>query len=154
VAVYKANQVLTASPVERVVLLYRGAIRFANEQASETELGNRERSHRASMRAQEIVSALRETLDLSAGPVAGQLDGLYAFCLDRLMDGNIRRDARPVREATLVLQGLLEAWQQIASSRIAAADAPGPGTLPVGQAARSGGAGAPARVATFSGALR
>jgi flagellar secretion chaperone FliS len=114
-AAYKTSQILTASPVERVVLLYRGAIRFATLQVAETERGHREAAHNASIRAQEIVSALRETLDLSAGAVARQLDGLYDFCLRRLTEGNIRSQAAPVREAIQVLQGLLEAWLQVAN---------------------------------------
>ncbi len=115
-ATYRTSQILTASPVERVILLYRGAIRFATTQASETEQGHRETAHHASMRAQEIVGALRETLDLSAGPVALQLDGLYAFCLRRLIDGNLRQDGALAREAIQVLQGLLDAWIQIAGA--------------------------------------
>ena len=139
-AAYKTSQILTASPVERVVLLYRGAIRFATMQASEAEHGDREAAHVASLRAQEIVAALRESLDLSAGPIADQLDGLYAFCLRRLVDGNVRGSSAPVREAIQVLQGLLDAWVQVSG---AAAPAPGP-ALPAPIAAAIAGAGAAA----------
>ena len=113
-AAYKTSQILTASPVERVVLLYRGAIRFATLQVSATEQGSREQAHIASLRAQEIVSGLRATLDLSAGPIAVQLDALYGFCLRRLIDANLGCDARPAREAISILSSLLEAWSQLA----------------------------------------
>ena len=115
-ATYRTSQVLTATPVERVVLLYRGAIRFATLQIAETQQGHREAAHNASLRAQEIVSALRESLDLSAGALPRRLDGLYDFCLRRLMEGNLRRSAGPAGEAVQVLQGLLEAWIQISGA--------------------------------------
>jgi flagellin-specific chaperone FliS len=41
-----------------------------------------------SIRCQEIVTALRGSLDLSAGPIATQLDDLYDFVLRRLEKGN------------------------------------------------------------------
>ena len=98
-AAYKTSQILTASPVERVVLLYRGAIRFATLQVSATEQGSREQAHIASLRAQEIVSGLRATLDLSAGPIAIQLDQLYDYVLRRLVAGNVSKDPKPTEAA-------------------------------------------------------
>ena len=168
-AAYRASQVLTASPVERVVLLYRGAIRFAFQAIDETEKGNRETSNRASLRSQEIVSALRATLDMSAGPIATNLDSLYAFCLARLTDGNIHRDPKPVREAITVLQGLLEAWQQIAQNSngtvVPAQSAAPAGPLPAaragfqpvgatGSATTLRGGAQAARMAAYSGSVR
>lgn len=122
---YRTSQVLTASPAERIVLLYQGAIRFSRQQVDRLARGEQEEAHAASLRAQEIVAALRETLDLAAGPIAGQLDALYAFCLDRLMAGNLRSDARAVEEAIQVLQGLLESWQQVAVGSPAAGSGQG-----------------------------
>jgi flagellar protein FliS len=112
---YRTSQVLTASPAERIVLLYQGAIRFARQQVDLLARGERAEAHAASLRAQEIVAALREHLDLTAGPVAAGLDSIYGFCLTRLIDGNVHGDARPVEEAIGVLQDLLGAWQQVAA---------------------------------------
>ncbi|HEX8941058.1 MAG TPA: flagellar export chaperone FliS [Candidatus Limnocylindrales bacterium] len=114
-ASYRTAQVTSASPAGQVVLLYQGAIRFGTQHLAALERGDREEANRASLRCQEIVAALRETLDLSAGPIAVQLDTLYDFALDRLMAGNVRRDPRPTEEALKVLRDLLDAWQAIAA---------------------------------------
>jgi flagellar protein FliS len=111
---YRTSQVSTSTPVGQVVLLYEGAIRFATLHMAHLEAGRSEAAHIASIRAQEIVSGLREVLDPSAGPIAAQLDSLYDFVLSRLADGNIRHEAEPTGEAIKILRGLLEAWQAIA----------------------------------------
>lgn len=117
---YRTSQVSTSTPVGQVVLLYQGAIRFATIHVAHLEAGRTEAAHGASIRAQEIVSGLREVLDPSAGPIAAQLDSLYDFVLSRLVDGNIHRSAKPTGEAITILRGLLEAWQAIAGGSVPA----------------------------------
>lgn len=124
-ATYRTAQVTTASPASQIVLLYQGAIRFGTQHLCFLEQKNFEAAHKASIRAEEVVSALRTSLDMSAGPVAAQLDQLYDFVLRRLIDGNVSKTPRPTEEALEVLRGLLEAWQQLAS-RPAAELAPRP----------------------------
>jgi flagellar protein FliS len=112
---YRTAQVVSASPVGQVVLLYQGAIRFAAQHLAWLERREIEQAHKASIRSQEIVSALKGSLDLSAGPIAIQLDQLYDFVLRRLSAGNIAKDPRPTEEAIQILRGLLEGWQELAS---------------------------------------
>jgi flagellar protein FliS len=114
-AAYRTSQVSSASRAGQVVLLYQGAIRFASQHLAFVERHDVEEAHKASIRAQEIVNALRGALDLSAGPIAVQLDQLYDFVARRLVDGNLTKDPRPTEEAIKVLRGLLEAWQEIAA---------------------------------------
>ena len=119
---YRATQVNAASPAERVVLLYEGALRFSRSSVAALERGDRPGAHAASVRAQEIVGELRATLDLAAGgEIAGQLDALYDFVIDRLMQGNIRRDTALTGEAIGVLEDLIGAWRQVASGATAPA---------------------------------
>jgi hypothetical protein len=73
-----------------------------------------------------LALAWRTDLDLSAGPLAANLDALYDFVLDRLVAGNVAKDPRPTEEALTVLQGLLEAWHEIARGPAAEADQPEP----------------------------
>ena len=115
-AAYRTSQAASASGAGQIVLLYQGAIRFASQHLAFVERRNIEAAHIASIRSQEIVAALRGSLDLSAGPIALQLDQLYDFVQDRLASGNMTKDPRPTQEAIQVLRGLLEAWQEIAAS--------------------------------------
>jgi flagellar protein FliS len=113
-ATYRSTQVASSSPAGRIVLLYQGAIRFGAQHVSALERGDRETAHRTSIRCQAIVAGLQETLDLSAGPVAAQLDQLYDFILRRLVEGNVTEKAGPTEEALTILRQLLGTWQEIA----------------------------------------
>ncbi len=114
-AAYRTSQVASATRAGQIVLLYQGAIRFATQHLAFVERREIEKAHRASIRSQEIVAALRGSLDLSAGPIAIQLDQLYDFVMRRLVAGNLAKDPRPTEEAIKVLRGLLDAWQEIAA---------------------------------------
>ena len=114
-AAYRTSQVVSASRAGQIVLLYQGAIRFGAQHLAFVERHDVEQSHRASIRCQEIVTALRGSLDLSAGPIAVQLDQLYDFVLRRLADGNATKSPRPTEEALQILRGLLDAWQELAA---------------------------------------
>jgi flagellar protein FliS len=114
-AAYRTAQVVSTSRTGQVVLLYQGAIRFATQHLAWLERRDIEQAHRSSMRCQEVVAALRGSLDLSAGPIATQLDALYDFVQRRLVAGNLSKEPKPTEEALQVLRGLLEAWQDLAA---------------------------------------
>jgi flagellar protein FliS len=114
-AAYRTVQVSTSSPGAQVVLLYEGAIRYSAQFVQRQQAGDLEGAHTASIRAQAIVSALRESLDLSAGEVALQLDAIYDFVGRRLVAGNMAKQAGPALEAITLLRDLLEAWRTIAA---------------------------------------
>lgn len=130
-AAYRTSQVSSASGAGQVVLLYQGAIRFASQHLAFIERHDVEQAHKASIRAQEIVSALRGSLDLSAGPIAVQLDQLYDFVMRRLMTGNMEKDPRPTAEALQVLRGLMEAWQELAARPASELVDEGPAPTPI-----------------------
>ena len=114
-AAYRTAQVVSASRAGQIVLLYQGAIRFGTQHLAWLERKDVEKAHRSSIRCQEIVAALRGSLDLSAGPIAIQLDELYDFVLRRLSAGNMSKEPKPTEEALQVLRGLLDAWQELAA---------------------------------------
>ncbi len=114
-ATYRTAQVVSASRAGQIVLLYQGAIRFGAQHLAWLERHEIEQAHRSSLRSQEIVAALRASLDMSAGPIAVQLAGLYDFVLRRLVEGNVSKTAQPTEEALQVLRGLLDAWQELAA---------------------------------------
>jgi flagellar protein FliS len=146
-ATYRTSQVVSASRAGQIVLLYQGAIRFGAQHLAWLERREIEKAHRSSIRCQEIVTALRGSLDLSAGPIAIQLDQLYDYVLRRLVAGNVSKDPKPTEDALKVLRGLLDAWQELASRPASAiADAapepePGPSLrapMPVGSLVGAG----------------
>jgi len=113
--VYRRTEIQSRSPLELVVMLYDGALRFmtdARDAAARRDIPAR---REAVSRTLAIISELQSTLDLGAGgDMARSLDGLYAFVTSRLMDATARQDPQPIDEAIRVFSTLREAWAAIA----------------------------------------
>lgn len=114
-AEYKAQAAATASPAQLVLMLYNGAIAevaraergLAQVPVDHTDV------HDCLTRAQAIVRELSLTLDRERGGViAANLASLYAFCTERLVDANVRKDAAPLAAATDVLTQVRDSWEQ------------------------------------------
>ena len=117
---YKNQQdwdILGATPLELVRMLYRGAIQSVR--AARTALANgqiRERSA-AITKACAIVQELTVSLDKEAGgEVATNLAELYVYVHKRLGDANIEQADAPLAEAERLLSILLEAWSELSES--------------------------------------
>jgi flagellar protein FliS len=113
---YRQARVTTASPVQIVVSLYEGAIRFLREGIAHHEAGDIGRRGVAFSRAHEIVSELIVTLDHERAPeMAENLARLYDFVLRTIVDATSRNDAKVVEPAIAVLEKLASAWREIAT---------------------------------------
>src|SRR4051812_21363032 len=106
---YRQTEIQSRSPLELVVMLYDGALRFtADAREAMVRKDIRLRQEHLS-RALAIVSELQSTLDMeSRGDVAEHLDKLYGFVRDRLVDASIKQDLQPLDEARRILTTLRE----------------------------------------------
>jgi len=102
---------LTASPEELQLMLYDGAIKFA-EEARHALIDDRlEDSHNALIRAQNIVLELSSGLNHEMDPgLCGKLASLYNFIYRRLVEANLNRDATAIDDALKVLTYQRETW--------------------------------------------
>lgn len=111
---YRQTEIQSRSPVELVVMLYDGAIRFTNDARDAIAQRDIARRARSISRVMAIVGELQNTLNMEeGGEVAESLDKLYSFVRDRLIDASLRQDARPLDEALKVLITLREGWSGI-----------------------------------------
>ena len=114
---YKRNAILTASPEKLVVMLYDGAIQHLER--ARIDLATPGKTHSPSVgihlgKAMAIIGELRTTLDHEkGGEVAGNLDRLYDFCLDRIYETNVERRPEPIDGTLGVMKTLKEAWDAI-----------------------------------------
>lgn len=108
---YKTQQIMTASKEELTLMLYNGAIRFANESIQKLEAGDIEKAHYANMRAQDIVREFMATLDMQF-EVSEQLYVLYDYIEYCLIQGNIKKEKEPVIQARDMLVELRDTWYQ------------------------------------------
>lgn len=104
---------MTASREKLVVLLYEGALRFMDQSVLQFQQGDGSAGQTLS-RAFAIVSELRTSLDFEkGGKVATDLDRLYVFVQDRLLEATRTRSPERVAEARQVMAQLKEAWDGI-----------------------------------------
>lgn len=111
------TDVNAASPHRLVTLLFDGAFEAMQHAAQALRDGNVEIKHRALSRAVRILDeGLRAGLNLSAGPLAGDLHELYGYICMRLTQANLRNDLTAIEEAQRLLTPVREAWAGIAQA--------------------------------------
>jgi flagellar protein FliS len=111
---YRQTEIQSRSPLELVVMLYDGALRFTAD-AREAMVRRDIRTRQQNLsRALAIVSELQSTLDMdTGGEVAEHLDKLYGYIRDRLIEASARQDLQPLDDARRVLSTLREGWLAI-----------------------------------------
>jgi flagellar protein FliS len=119
---YRQYEIQSRSPLELVVMLYDGALRFTSD-ARDAMMRRDIRARQQHLsRAMAIVSELQSTLDMeTGGEVAEHLDKLYGFVRDRLIDASLKQDLQPLDEARRVLTTLREGWLAISRASASAA---------------------------------
>lgn len=110
---YRQVQLETASPVELIIKLYDGAIRFISLGAKALADKDYTQANNWLLRAQDIIDELNFNLDMSTGEIASNLRGLYNFFGRTLMEANIRKDPRNLQNVIDMLGSLRDAWNQV-----------------------------------------
>lgn len=114
---YYQTQIQSRSPLELVVMLYDGALRFLDQTVEAMKRNDLVTKRDSLSRAMAIVTELHGMLDQEqGGEVAASLDSLYTYMMERLSDANQKRDPAPVLEVIRLMSGLREAWSQIAQA--------------------------------------
>lgn len=111
---YRQQQILNASPAERVVLLYDGAIRFMMITKMAITEKDIQKRFDNSVKARNIISHLQETLDMEkGGEIAQNLDNIYNYLLKQFPEID-KNNLEAVEEVMKHLKILRESWAKIA----------------------------------------
>src|SRR5579864_197154 len=111
---YRQTEAQTASPTELVVMLYRGAVRFAKAGIDGVNRKDIQAAHTGFVRAQQIVTELNTTLNMEhGGDIAKQLRAIYTFVNQLLIQANIQKTVEPAEHSVELLEGLLSAWVEL-----------------------------------------
>ena len=114
---YHQTQIQSQSPLELVVMLYDGALRFLQMAADATRRNDLVAKREGMSRSLAIIGELQNTLNLrEGGEVALSLDRLYTYITGRLVDANAKKDPVPIDEAIRLLRPVRDAWAQIAAA--------------------------------------
>jgi len=109
---YNKSKILTASPAELTLMLYEGAIKFCNIAIIGIEQGNIEKAHNNIVRVQKIIEEFRNTLDRSY-KVSEDFDRVYVYLLERLLEGNIKKDKEILEEVLTHLRSMRDTWIEV-----------------------------------------
>lgn len=112
---YRKNAVNGASPLQLVIMLYDGALRFMEAGRHAMAHGDLPRQNDQLQRAQKIVMELMACVDLErGGDIAKNLLSLYTYVLDELVKANMEDNAERIERGMRVMRDLRESWAQIA----------------------------------------
>ena len=114
---YRKASVNTLDQHKLIVMLYDGAIKqagFAVEYIKQNEI---EKTHKALVKAKNIVTELMASLNLEkGGEVAKNLQSLYAYMFSQLIEANMNKDTKPVITVLGLLKELRVAWVHIGNA--------------------------------------
>jgi flagellar secretion chaperone FliS len=117
---YRQTEIQSRTPLELVVMLYDGALRFGGQARVAIVRKDIRARREAISRTLAILSELQATLDLEkGGEIATSLDKLYVYIIGRFLEAAAKQDVRPLDEALSVLTTLRGAWAGIALPTLA-----------------------------------
>ena len=113
-----ATAVMDASPHQLTQLLLKAAMDKLSVAVGAVERNDIQLRVASIAKAIDIVIELKSTLDLEkGGDVAAELDRLYQFVLDQLLDANLQSDTSKLQAAREIIGTIHEAWVQITPAR-------------------------------------
>lgn len=116
VARYKSVNIQTVTPVQLVVKLYDGALRFLAQAQEAIENNDFSARGKALSKAHAVVSELQSTLDQSHAPeLCQELDRLYEFTLHQITQCAVSGNADHLKSPISILEQLRGAWVELAS---------------------------------------
>ncbi len=93
-------------------MLFDGAIRFGQQALDYITRGEIEEAHSKLLRAQDIVNELIFSLNLDLGEIAHNLQQLYTYINDLLVQANIKKDPAKCEKALQMLKELRSTWEE------------------------------------------
>ena len=108
---YLRTRVLTATPEQLQMMLYDGAIRFAEQAKAALQAKDFEKSYNMISRVQKIITEMSCTLKHDVYPeLCGKLASLYNYAYRKLIEANIDHKPEPLDDALEVLRYQRETW--------------------------------------------
>lgn len=111
-AAYANNKIMTASPAELTLMLYEGAIKFANLAIAGIEEKDIQKAHTNIMKVERIIEEFQATLNHKY-PVAKDFDNVYNYLLIRLKEANVKKDKEIMEEVLKYLRTMRDTWKEV-----------------------------------------
>ncbi len=109
---YGNNKIQTATQAELTLMLYEGAVKFANIAMVALEKKDYEATNYNIQRCRNIVVELMTTLDPKY-PVAEDFKRLYDYIFNLLVQANLKKDKEILEQALEELRSIRDIWKEI-----------------------------------------
>ncbi|MGN0436009.1 MAG: flagellar export chaperone FliS [Wujia sp.] len=109
---YGNNKILTATQAELTLMLYDGAVKFANIALAALEKKDYETVNTNIQKSRNIVVELTSTLNHKY-PVADDFERLYNYIFGLLVEANMKKDKDVLERALDELRSIRDIWKQI-----------------------------------------
>ena len=111
-AAYQNSKIMTASPAELTLMLYDGAIKFANIAVAAIEKNDIEKAHNNIMKVERIILEFKSSLDHKY-PVAKDFEQVYNYLIRRLHEANMKKDTEIMEEILKHLRTMRDTWKEV-----------------------------------------
>ncbi len=108
---YKNNSVYTATPEELTMMLYDGALKFANQALVALERKDLMKTNELIQRTSDIIEEFQITLDRKY-EISNTLDELYVYIKRILYQANVRKDTAKLTEAIGLIRSMRDMWKE------------------------------------------
>ncbi len=112
---YRETQIKTASKGKLIVILYDGILRFLDIALENLPKKKYDVVNNNIIKAQDIITELIMSLNMKAGDISQKLFSIYTFFNRMLLEGNLKKDPKPIEFVRKMVAELREAWNQIAA---------------------------------------
>lgn len=111
---YRKDAVNSASPLQLIVMLYDGALKFMAAGKRAIIAQDVFEQNKNLQKAQKIVAELISCLDMKkGGEIAENLMALYTFCYNKLVEANVQDDPDAIDQVSEVLTNLRAGWVEL-----------------------------------------
>lgn len=112
---YQNQSIQTAAPDRLLIMLFEGALRFLREAMDAIDKRDYTTANNKNVRVQDIVNELIITLNHEVGgEISKNLQSIYQYLLERLVEANIKKDRAVLEEVYAHLKELHEAFKEAA----------------------------------------
>ncbi len=111
---YGNNKINTASQAELTLMLYEGAVKFANRAKEALEVKDYETVNTNIQKSRNIIVELLSTLNHKY-PVAKDFETLYNYIFALLTEANMKKDMETLEKALVELRDIRDIWKEIMS---------------------------------------
>ncbi len=111
---YQTDSVMTASPIDLIVMLYDALIKQLKLSEMFIAENNIEKANKSLCKAQDIVTELVRGLDFRY-PISDELMRIYDFLLAEIAHVNVKKDKEKIRPVLGIVTELRDTWVEVRS---------------------------------------